>query len=171
MQITDTFIAMPLKAIFCNPKHSHAEARAVAPAGGRREGGGREGGREPQTWSERAAWREGDVIDCSCVRHGSAGSKRLSGWAYSETVVSQGTNYIDAASKAQSRELGKHSESSKQPRPREGERKGFDRAPTRGGRKGFERAPTRGGRKRFERDPQGERGRGDWGLIITPWGG
>ena len=120
MQITDTFIAMPLKAL--SPKHSHAEARAVAPAGGRREGGGREGGREPQTWSERAAWREGDVIDCSCVRHGSAGSKRLSGWAYSETVVSQGTNYIDAVSKAQSRELGKHSESSKQPRPRERER-------------------------------------------------
>ena len=75
MQITDTFIAMPLKAL--SPKHSHAEARAVAPAGGRREGGGRDGGREPQTCSERAAWREGDVIhqfDCSCVRHGSAGS-------------------------------------------------------------------------------------------------
>ena len=113
---------MPLKAVSCNTKHSHAEARAVAPAGGRREGGGREGGREPQTWSEKAAWREGDVIDCSCVRHGSAGSKRLSGWAYSETVVSQGTNYIDAASKAQSRELGKHRESSKQPQPRERER-------------------------------------------------
>ena len=62
MQITDTFIAMPAKAAFCNPKHIHAEAWAVAPAGGRREGGGREGGREPQTWSERAAWREGDVI-------------------------------------------------------------------------------------------------------------
>ena len=34
----------------------------VAPAGGRREGG-REGGRKgAPTWSERAAWREGDVI-------------------------------------------------------------------------------------------------------------
>ena len=39
----------------------------VAPAGGREKGGRREGGREggrngAPTWSERAAWREGDVI-------------------------------------------------------------------------------------------------------------
>ena len=84
----------------------------------------------------------------------------------------QSGHYIDAASKAQSRELGNHRVSSKQPQPRERERerKGFDRAPTRGGRKGFERAPTKGGRKRFERDTQGGIGRGDGGLIITPWG-
>ena len=79
----------------------------------------------------------------------------------------QSGHYIDAASKAQPRELGKHRESSKQPQPRkrERERKGFDRAPTRGGRKGFERAPTKGGRKRFERDTQGGRGRG--GIVSV----
>jgi hypothetical protein len=87
----------------------------------------------------------------------------------------QSGHYIDAASKAQSRELGKHRESSKQPQPRERERererKGFDRAPTRGGRKGFERAPTRGGRKSFERDTQGRRGGGDSGFNYYTLGG
>ena len=38
------------------------EGERVAPAGGRREGGGSEGGRKgAPTWSERAAWREGGV--------------------------------------------------------------------------------------------------------------
>ena len=84
-------------------------------------------------------------------------SKRLSGWAYSETVVSQGTNYIDAASKAQSRELGKHRESSKQPQPREKER----------GRGSIELQLVAGGRGSREPQPR-EGGRGS---RETPRGG
>ena len=70
------FIAMPLKAL--SPKHSHAEARAVAPAGGRREGGGRE------------------TSSINSIAHvfGMAVQGVRAGWAYSETVVSQGTTLM-----------------------------------------------------------------------------
>ena len=85
----------------------------------------------------------------------------------------QSGHYIDAASKAQPRELGKHRESSKQPQPRERERErgkgSIELQLVAGGRGSREPQPEEGGRVSRETPRAGEEGE-IRGLIITPWG-